>query len=122
MPGGTESYWDSTGEEWNPLLGAIFSMVRGRHGLNANVIYELNTGGDSQPDGFRYDASYLYRLSPATYGEESSGAAIYAVAEHNESNNAFTSASTFPSGPNFAAGAVTAPNQVAAGATFDATA
>lgn len=83
MPGGTESYWDSTGEEWNPLVGVIFSMVRGRHGVNADVIYELNTGGHSRPDGFRYDASYLYRLSPAAYGEESSGAAIYAVAELN---------------------------------------
>ncbi len=83
MPGGTETYWDSTGEEWNPLFGAIFSMVRGRHGVNADVIYELNTGGHSRPDGFRYDASYLYRLSPAEYGAESSGAAIYAVAELN---------------------------------------
>ncbi len=83
IPGGTETYWDSTGEEWNPIIGAVFSMVRGRHGVNADLLYELDTGGGSSPDGIQYDASYLFRAAPTAYGEESSHAALYLVAELN---------------------------------------
>lgn len=84
IPGGTTSYLDSTEEGWNPLLGAVFSVVQGRHGGNASVLWELNTEGGDQPDGgLRSDLSYLFRLAPESYGEETSHAAWYLVAELN---------------------------------------
>lgn len=84
LPGGTPSYMDSTEEGWNPLLGAIFSTVQGRHGGNASLLWEFNTEGSSQPDGgLRYDLSYLFRLAPEAYTEETSHAAWYLVAEFN---------------------------------------
>lgn len=84
LPGGTTSYWDSTEDGFNPLIGAIFSTVMGRHGFNADLVWEFDTAGGGQPDGgLRYDASYLYRLAPAAYGEETSHAAWYLVGELN---------------------------------------
>lgn len=84
IPGGTTTYWDSTEEGWNPLLGAVFSMVAGRHGANASAVWELDTAGGDNPDGgLRGDLSYLYRLAPAEYGATTSHSAWYAAAELN---------------------------------------
>lgn len=84
IPGGTTSYWDSTEDGWNPLLGAVFSIVRGRHGGNASLLWEFDTYGQGQPDGgVRGDASYLFRLAPEAYGEATSHEAWYLVAELN---------------------------------------
>jgi len=84
IPGGTTSYLDSTEEGWNPLLGAVFSAVQGRHGGNFSALWEFNTEGESQPEGgLRCDLSYLFRLAPEAYGEETSHAAWYLVAELN---------------------------------------
>lgn len=86
IPGGTTSYLDSSEGGWNPVIGAVFSAVLGRHGFNLGAAWEFNTeGGDAsgEPDTFTYEASYLFRLSPAVYGETTSHAAWYLVGELN---------------------------------------
>ncbi|HMN96626.1 MAG TPA: hypothetical protein PKC43_01670 [Phycisphaerales bacterium] len=84
MPGGTTTYWDSTEEGWNPFFGGVFSIVQGRHGGNASLLWEFDTAGGGNADGgLQYDLSYLYRLAPAVYGEATSHAAWYFVAEIN---------------------------------------
>lgn len=73
---------------FNPSLGAVITNVRGRHGFNLALNYEFTTGahhhplkpGDSLSDVIRYDASYLYRLSPMEYTAETH-AAWYLQAE-----------------------------------------
>lgn len=72
----------------DPFVGVVFTMVRGRHGVNAAGRYLLTTDGRSDPltagmgeaDLLSLEASYLYRLSPASYETESAGS-LYAVVE-----------------------------------------
>ncbi len=82
-------------------------IVTGSATLNGQVAESVSVNG-TLPSG----------VSPGNYFTIAQIDPANAIAEHNETNNAFTSATTFPSGPNFAAGAVTAPNQAAAGAPF----
>ncbi len=79
-------------ESVNPMLGGVYTHVQGLHGFNASAIFKLNTGtgtrnniggGDGKADALFYDASYLYRISPATYSPETSGGALYGVLELN---------------------------------------
>jgi hypothetical protein len=72
----------------DPFVGAVFTMVHGRHGVNAAGRYLVSTDGRSDPvvagmgdaDLLSLEASYLYRLSPASYAMESAGS-LYAVVE-----------------------------------------
>ncbi len=83
IPGNVEFEMDSSNDAWDPIIGAVFSTVQGRHGFNADALWEFYTGDeDDQSDSLRYDVSYLYRLSPVQYTAETTGA-IYAVAELN---------------------------------------
>ncbi len=74
----------------DPVLGAVFMYIGGRHGFNQSASYTLTTGatdgelrpGDSLADLVRFDSAYLYRLSPAEYGSEYV-ASTYAVLELN---------------------------------------
>lgn len=74
----------------DPFLGFAATAIRGRHGFNLASRYTLNTGsdrghnfgGDGPADAIDYDASYLFRLAPASW-EQSSEAALYAVLELN---------------------------------------
>ena len=88
IPGTVDGWqWDAS-DGWDPIVGLVFSTVRGRHGFNADVLWEFYTGwgGDGRDDGssdsLRADASYLFRLAPAQYSAETTGA-WYAVAELN---------------------------------------
>lgn len=78
-------------ESVNPSVGGVYTHVQGRHGFNASGIFKFNTGtgtrnnlggGDGKADALFYDASYLYRLSPAQYTADSTGA-LYGVVELN---------------------------------------
>ncbi|MFG0330196.1 MAG: hypothetical protein ACF8PN_09890 [Phycisphaerales bacterium] len=78
---------------WDPMIGAVFTSIQGRHGLNAAGRYWFNTSeGDGAPVGVHdgledtllIDTSYLYRLSPEQYAADTHGA-WYAVAELNGS-------------------------------------
>jgi hypothetical protein len=63
--------------------GGVFSLVHDRHGFNASVLWEFYTGDDDDDsDSLRYDLSYLFRLSPTEYTENTEGA-LYAVVELN---------------------------------------
>jgi hypothetical protein len=74
-----------------PVGGAIFTLIRGRHGTDVSLMYEYNTGGfkfpvrggDGQDDAVHYDAAYLYRLFPAQYTAQTSEGAWYALVEMN---------------------------------------
>ncbi len=74
----------------SPVLGGVVTVVRGRHGFNQDLFYVLTTGGDERDnlggdgpaDAFRHNTAYLYRLEPAAYTAESTGA-WYATIELN---------------------------------------
>ena len=88
LPTGTG---DFSTDSVNPSLGAVYSLVYGRHGFNAEARWKFTTGGEDQPllagegkaDALFYNASYLYRLRPAQFGAASSGGAVYGVVELN---------------------------------------
>ncbi|MCI0362521.1 MAG: transporter [Phycisphaerales bacterium] len=83
IPGNVDFEMDSSNDAWDPIIGAIFSTVRGRHGFNVSAFWEFYTGNDDdQSDSLRADASYLFRLLPEAYTADSGGA-LYAVAELN---------------------------------------
>lgn len=64
----------------DPILGAVYTRVAGRHGFNADLMATIATDGDA--DEFRYDGSWLYRISPAAFAAGTK-AAWYAVVELN---------------------------------------
>ena len=84
IPGNSEFAMDASQDAWDPLVGAVFSAVLGRHGFNASFLYEFYTGdGETRfSDSLRCDASYLFRFTPAQYTTDSSSA-LYGVAELN---------------------------------------
>lgn len=75
---------------FDPLLGAAYTGVAGRHGANLSAVWKFTTAGmrdpllpgDSRADLLRYDAAYLYRLWPEEFSAETQGA-WYAVIELN---------------------------------------
>lgn len=82
---------DFSTESFNPHLGAVLTVVRGRHGVNFELDYQFNTGGsdldnlaggEGAADAFRYNASYLFRLIPERYTSATNGA-WYATIEVN---------------------------------------
>mgnify|MGYP000944375429 CR=1 FL=1 len=74
----------------DPIVGIAATMIRGRHGFNAAARFKLNTGGDRDhnlggdgpDDALRLDASYLFRLAPASWSAQSD-TALYAAFELN---------------------------------------
>lgn len=74
----------------HPMLGAVITVVRGRHGFNQDLIYHLNTdgspennlGGDGPYDALAFNTAYLYRFYPDRYTSDSVGA-WYVTAEIN---------------------------------------
>lgn len=87
IPGNSTFRMDASHDAWDPIIGAVFSTVLGRHGFNASVLYEFYTGGDEGmgeafDDSLRYDASYLFRVAPTEYTDESTSA-WYGVVELN---------------------------------------
>jgi hypothetical protein len=84
IPGNSDYTMDAS-DGVDPIIGCVFSTVNGRHGFNADALWEFYTGSDrdeGKSDSLRYDASYLFRLSPVAYTAETTGA-WYLVAELN---------------------------------------
>ncbi|MBN8645390.1 MAG: hypothetical protein J0L61_09160 [Planctomycetes bacterium] len=82
---------DFSTQSVNPHLGAVVTIVKGRHGFNQDVHYQINTtgsgfdnteGGMGPADAFRYNSAYLFRLFPEAYTSTSTGA-WYATIELN---------------------------------------
>lgn len=75
----------------NPHVGAVVTIVRGRHGFNQDLHYQFNTtgsgydnteGGMGPADALRANSAYLFRLFPDRYTSETTGA-WYVTAELN---------------------------------------
>lgn len=74
----------------DPIFGAVFTGIFGRHGINQAARYKLTTGdladpiyaGESLADAILLDTAYLFRLAPAQYQTDTQGA-WYAVLELN---------------------------------------
>lgn len=72
----------------DPFVGLVFTMVEGRHGVNAAARYLFATDGLDSPisagmgrdDWLALETSYLYRLSPSAYTNETAGS-LYAAVE-----------------------------------------
>src|SRR3982751_2469676 len=79
-----------TGGGFDPILGAVYMQVAGRHGFNLAGQYQLTTDGSWHPmmpgagtaDLIRLDGAYLYRLMPEEYSTEDD-AAYYFTLEAN---------------------------------------
>lgn len=79
LPTGTG---DLSSHSVDPYLGAVFMIVRGRHGFNQSASYRFNTGtdtdnigpGTNSDDLLTIRSAYLYRFAPAEWGSEAQGA------------------------------------------------
>jgi hypothetical protein len=84
VPGDAHMFNHYDNDSFNPIIGGVFSIVRGRHGFNLGGSAEIvSEARDEAPDMLHYDASYLFRLAPARFDAETSGKAWYAVLELN---------------------------------------
>ena len=59
---------DVSSESVDPLGGVVYSLQRGRSHVDADLLYQINTGsGASGDDVLRYDAAYSYRVYPERF-------------------------------------------------------
>lgn len=73
---------DLEGLAVNPKIGGVFTIVRGRHGFNQDLIFQLNTGGDAAhnfggegpSDAIFFNSAYVYRIIPSRFTSETQGA------------------------------------------------
>jgi hypothetical protein len=74
---------------WDPMIGAVFTAIRDRHGVNLAARYQFNTHQRSEApidvdggieDTLFVDAAYLFRLAPQQWAADIHGA-WYAMAE-----------------------------------------
>ncbi len=81
---------DLSSRSVDAALTLAYTMIRGRHGLSADLGFKVNTSddedgispGDTSAEALRYDAAYLYRIAPAEYTADTHGA-WYIVMEAN---------------------------------------
>jgi hypothetical protein len=79
IPVGVDEF---TGAGFDPIIGAVYMQVVGRHGFNVAAQYQLTTDGSRHPllpgagnaDLIRVDGAYLWRLVPAAYSTEEDAA------------------------------------------------
>ncbi|MDX2148510.1 MAG: hypothetical protein SFZ23_13410 [Planctomycetota bacterium] len=72
---------DFSSQAFNPHVGGVVTVVRGRHGFNQDAHFQLNTGGDidhnsggdGPDDAIFHNTSYLFRISPERYTAETKG-------------------------------------------------
>jgi len=74
---------DFTSDSYDPIVGTVFTWQRDRGWLDADLVYQFNTGGGkSRHDAVRYDVAYSYRLMPGRF-EPGNAWELDAVAELN---------------------------------------
>ena len=72
-----------TSDSYDPIVGTVFTWQRDRGWLDADVVYQLNTGrGTFRHDVVRYDVAYSYRVTPVRF-ELGNAWELDAVAELN---------------------------------------
>ncbi|GEM_PF-264902 len=87
---------DFSSESVNPHVGAVITIVKGRHGFNQDIHFTWNTGGtiesndggDGPDDDIMAGTAYVYRIYPDAFTSESVGG-WYVTAEaiqHYETN------------------------------------
>lgn len=76
---------DFTSDSYDPILGLVYSWRDGRKVLDADLRYQINTGGGRQGhDTLNYDVAFSYRVYPAVYPEDARESVEWsAVAELN---------------------------------------
>lgn len=88
LPTGTDGFSDAS---LDPCVGAVFTSITGRHGLDVSARYTFVTGDgldaplfvtDLGDDFANLDAGYGFRIHPESYGEDRT-AAWYLTAEIN---------------------------------------
>ena len=88
LPTATDGFADAS---LDPCVGAVFTSITGRHGLDVSARYTFVTGDgldaplfvtDLGDDFANLDAGYGYRIHPESYGEDRA-AAWYLTAEIN---------------------------------------
>ncbi len=87
-PTGEEAF---SSDSWDPSIGLAATYIEGRHGANASLNWKFNTSdihghhvraGMGPDDTLFYNASWLYRLTPAAYTSNTK-AATYFILEGN---------------------------------------
>jgi hypothetical protein len=66
----------------NPMLGAVLTVVRGRHGFNQDLLFKHNTGGtrasndggEGPDDALLLGSAWVYRIAPRAFTAETEGA------------------------------------------------
>lgn len=79
-----------SGDSADPIIGAAFMLISGRHGWNLAADYTFTTEGDDEPlmpgdtlsDLIRVNTAYLFRVYPDAYTAQTN-ASWYAVLELN---------------------------------------
>jgi hypothetical protein len=66
-------------------LGAVYTLQDGRHELDSDLIYKINTEGRGRElgDQLQYDLAYQLRVSPWEWPERGTPSQIYLVLEAN---------------------------------------
>lgn len=67
------------------LLGGVYTFQNGRHELDADLVYKINTEGRDLElgDELQYDLAYEVRVSPWAWPERGTPSQIYLVLEAN---------------------------------------
>ncbi len=74
---------DFTSDSYDPILGTVWSWRHDRHRFDADLLYQINTGGGpKRHDSVRVDAAYSFRVFPAQV-DQSATYEIDTVAEFN---------------------------------------
>ncbi len=82
IPSGKE---DFSSHSTDYLLGGVYTLQDGRHELDADLIYKINTEGRDLElgDELQYDLAYEVRVSPWEWPERGTPSQIYLVLEVN---------------------------------------
>lgn len=88
LPSGDDH--DFSSNAVSPLFGAVVTAIKGRFGINQDLLFRWNTNGDDEfnlpgkgpSEAIMHDTSFVFRLAPEEYTEASTGA-WYATFEVN---------------------------------------
>ncbi len=87
LPVGKDEF---TSDSIDPMIGSVFTLIRGRHGINTAATWRFNSGdedalrfGSGPDDALRLDANYVFRIAPAEFNADNSGGGWYGFVELN---------------------------------------
>lgn len=81
VPSGDDHDFSSPGV-MSPMIGGVFTLVRGRHGFNQDLKFRWNLngmdhynfGGDGPSEAITHGSAYLFRIFPDRYTSTTTGA------------------------------------------------